>query len=101
MYRFRSLFVGCALPFLATPAFACGNLPGFDQLKQVLAASVQPSGGPSNGGLDNNMWAAIVDRDGKVCVVVFTGQDRNEQWPGSRVIAAQKANTGNAFSLDQ
>jgi uncharacterized protein GlcG (DUF336 family) len=31
---------------------------------------------------------------------VFTGSDRGDQWPGSRVISAQKANTANAFSLD-
>ena len=29
----------------------------------------------------------------------FTGNDRGDQWPGSRVISAQKANTANAFSL--
>ena len=31
--------------------------------------------------------------------VAFTGADRGSQWPGSRVISAQKANTANAFSL--
>lgn len=46
------------------------------------------------------MWASVVDRDGIVCAVTFSGQDRNDQWPGSRVISAQKANTGNAFSLE-
>ena len=45
------------------------------------------------------MWATIVDRDGIVCQVAFTGGDRGDQWPGSRVISAQKANTANAFSL--
>ena len=46
------------------------------------------------------MWATIVDRDGIVCVVAFSGNNRGAQWPGSRVISAQKANTANAFSLD-
>jgi uncharacterized protein GlcG (DUF336 family) len=46
------------------------------------------------------MWGTLVDRDGVVCVVTFTGKDRGAQWPGSRVISAQKANTANAFSLD-
>src|ERR1700689_2274698 len=46
------------------------------------------------------MWATIVDRDGIVCAVAFTGMNRGAQWPGSRVISAQKANTANAFSLD-
>jgi uncharacterized protein GlcG (DUF336 family) len=45
------------------------------------------------------MWATVVNRDGVVCAVVFTGGDRGDQWPGSRVISAQKANTANAFSL--
>ena len=45
------------------------------------------------------MWATVVNRDGIVCAVVFTGQSRGDQWPGSRVISAQKANTANAFSL--
>jgi len=45
------------------------------------------------------MWATIVDRDGVVKAVVFSGDDRGDQWPGSRIISAQKANTANAFSL--
>ncbi len=54
-----------------------------------------------NTGLNNQMWATIVDRDGIVCAVAFSGSDRGAQWPGSRVISAQKANTANAFSLDR
>ncbi len=45
------------------------------------------------------MWATVVNRDGIVCAVAFTGDNRGAQWPGSRVISAQKANTANAFSL--
>src|SRR5207247_4401742 len=51
-------------------------------------------------GLSNQMWGTVVDRDGIVCAVAFSGTDRGAQWPGSRVISAQKANTANAFSLD-
>jgi len=46
------------------------------------------------------MWGTLVNRDGIVCAVAFTGDDRDDQWPGSRVISAQKANTANAFSLE-
>jgi uncharacterized protein GlcG (DUF336 family) len=53
----------------------------------------------SNGGFNLNMWGTIVNRDGIVCAVAFTGAGRGDQWPGSRVISAQKANTANAFSL--
>ena len=42
---------------------------------------------------------SVVARDGTVCAVTFTGNDWGDQWPGSRVISAQKANTANAFSL--
>jgi uncharacterized protein GlcG (DUF336 family) len=45
------------------------------------------------------MWATVVNRDGEVCAVAFSGNVRGDQWPGSRVISAQKANTANAFSL--
>ena len=45
------------------------------------------------------MWATVVNRDGIVCSVAFSGGNRGDQWPGSRVISAQKANTANAFSL--
>ena len=37
--------------------------------------------------------------DGTVCAVAYTGAKVGDQWLGSRVISAQKANTANAFSL--
>lgn len=71
----------------------------YRRLREVLRASVKPSGGPSNGGLDNHMWAAVVDRNGIVQVVCFSGDRPGDQWPGSRAIAISKATTANAFSL--
>jgi uncharacterized protein GlcG (DUF336 family) len=70
-----------------------------DRLADILKKSVKPGGGPSNGGLDNNEWAAVVNRDGIVCAVAFSGKKPDDQWPDSRTIAAEKANTANAFSL--
>jgi uncharacterized protein GlcG (DUF336 family) len=76
-------------------ASACSQLPNHAQLQSALAyARAQ-----SNGGFNLDMWGTIVNRDGVVCAVVFTGINRSSQWPGSRVISAQKANTANAFSL--
>lgn len=72
-----------------------GTLPSHAELKQALTAVVQEK----NGGFGLNMWATLVDRDGVVKAVAFSGDNRGEQWPGSRVISAQKANTANAFSL--
>jgi uncharacterized protein GlcG (DUF336 family) len=74
----------------------CANLPSYSQLRNALNAATATE----TSGLNNQMWGTIVDRDGVVCAVAFTGKDRTAQWPGSRVISAQKANTGNAFSLD-
>ena len=74
----------------------CRNLPSHNQLKAALAAAVSAE----TSGLNNQMWGVIVDRDGVVCAVAFSGVDRGAQWPGSRAIAAQKANTANLFSLD-
>ena len=77
-------------------AFAdCDELPTHAQLKVALDAAQSQN----NGGFGLDMWATIVDRDGIVCAVAMTGNDRGDQWPGSRVISAQKANTANAFSL--
>jgi uncharacterized protein GlcG (DUF336 family) len=70
-------------------------------LLAALKASVKPCGGPSNGGLDNHMWAAIVNRQGIVRAVCYSGNDVGDQWPGSRAIAIEKANTANALSLPQ
>jgi uncharacterized protein GlcG (DUF336 family) len=78
----------------------CSHLPNHTDLTNALKAAVKASGGPSNGGLDLNMWATIVAEDGTVCTVAFSGKSYSDQWLGSRVISAQKANTANAFSLD-
>jgi uncharacterized protein GlcG (DUF336 family) len=74
----------------------CRDLPSHSQLKAALDAAVVAD----TSGLNNQMWATLVNRDGVVCAVAFSGADRGAQWPGSRVISAQKANTANAFSLD-
>ncbi len=74
----------------------CLNLPNQTALKNALVAAASAE----TSGLNNQMWGTIVDRDGVVCAVAFTGVNRGAQWPGSRAIAAQKANTANAFSLD-
>jgi uncharacterized protein GlcG (DUF336 family) len=70
-----------------------------ESLLKALRASIKPCGGPTNGGLDNHMWAAVVDRQGIVRAVCYSGDDVGDQWPGSRAIAIAKANTANALSL--
>jgi uncharacterized protein GlcG (DUF336 family) len=85
---------------VATPdggvlAGSCAGLPSHTALHNALTYARSQQ----NGGFNLDMWGAVVNRDGIVCAVAYTGGDRGDQWPGSRVIAAQKANTANAFSL--
>jgi uncharacterized protein GlcG (DUF336 family) len=75
---------------------SCFGLPGYAALKNALAAATSAE----TSGLNNQMWGTVVSRDGVVCAVAFSGVNRGAQWPGSRVISAQKANTANSFSLD-
>ncbi len=105
-HRNRFVLSTLVLVVCLAPAFAadsrpgdgnsCASLPTYAQLKTALSAATDAEGS----GLNMNMWATIVDRDGVVCAVAFSGTNRGSQWPGSRVISAQKANTANAFSLD-
>lgn len=74
---------------------ACRDLPSHAELRAALTSARTAA----NGGFNLDMWATVVNRDGIVCAVTFTGNHRGDQWPGSRVISAQKANTANAFSL--
>jgi uncharacterized protein GlcG (DUF336 family) len=94
-----SLVLGAASAFAQGPNNAsrsgCQDLPSWSALRAALKAAQAEN----NGLLHLEMWGTIVDRDGVVCAVAFTGTDRGDQWPGSRVISAQKANTGNEFSL--
>src|SRR5688572_6296290 len=102
MYTYRRVITGLVVAgsLIATTAAAqersaCQGLPSHQELRDALTAAQ----GQPNGGFALEMWATVVNRDGVVCAVAFTGQSRGDQWPGSRVISAQKANTANAFSL--
>src|SRR5215831_12436916 len=59
---------------------ACSGLPGYTALKSALDSAVAAE----TSGLNLNMWATVVDRDGVVCAVAFSGINRGAQWPGSR-----------------
>jgi uncharacterized protein GlcG (DUF336 family) len=109
MRAFRALPVvaACALvasgcgdeatgPNLEVSTSVADFLPSHSALRSKLRQILQQQ----NGGLGFEMWATILDRNGRVVDVVFSGVNRGDQWPGSRVISAQKANTGNAFSLE-
>jgi uncharacterized protein GlcG (DUF336 family) len=73
----------------------------YDKLLKALQSSVKPSGGPSNGGLDNDEWAAVVAHDGTICAIAYSGHAVGDQWLASRAIAAEKAFTANGVSLNK
>jgi hypothetical protein len=64
----------------------CTGLPSQGALKRALTFARNQA----SGGFNLDMWASVVNRDGVVCAVAFTGFERGDQWPGSRVISAQK-----------
>jgi uncharacterized protein GlcG (DUF336 family) len=89
---------GSEAPALAqSPANGCGALPDHGKWRAALQDIIK-LGKSKTTGMGNQRWAAVVDRNGIVCSVVFSGQSATEQWPGSRVIAAEKASTANALS---
>ena len=107
MTRFRSIFslslgvalvCGMTLASNTVPAAPPVDCPvTFTQLEDALSGAAPDQAG--NGGLGNNMWATVVNREGIVCNVTRTA-DLNAQWPLSRVISAQKAHTAWSLSLD-
>jgi len=93
------LALASAVAFAQVPGSqqnGCSALPNQAALKTALTSATATE----TSGLNNQMWGVIVDRDGIVCSVAFTGNNRGAQFPGSRVVAAAKANTANSFSLD-
>jgi uncharacterized protein GlcG (DUF336 family) len=72
------------------------RLPTCKRLRAALREAQQSD----NGGLGFHMWGTVVDRDGLVVAIAYTGEHLGDQWPGSRIISAQKANAANGLSLD-
>jgi uncharacterized protein GlcG (DUF336 family) len=95
--RFLLLLAVVCVHSVAQSASDCSQVPDAGHLRATVQSVVR-QGAAKNGGLGNQEWAAVVNRDGMVCAIVFSGNSRSDQWPGSRVIAASKANTANAVS---
>jgi uncharacterized protein GlcG (DUF336 family) len=91
---------GCSDDGSTTPSVQESRLVHFLPDHNTLRSKLREVLEEQNGGLGFEMWATILDRNGNVVDVVFSGEHRGDQWPGSRVISAQKANTANAFSLE-
>jgi uncharacterized protein GlcG (DUF336 family) len=79
----------------------CDDVPSAGTLKKLLQGAPNQNGADA-GGLNHGkyMWAAVVDRDGRLCAIAVSTDDAAATWPGSRGIAIAKAFTANAFSTD-
>ena len=97
MKKIASLVAVATLSMASASAFAWTNCPLSHDDAQTALNTATAGGG---GGFGLPMWITVVNRDGAVCAVAKSagGVSGGDPWPGSRVIAAQKANTANLFS---
>lgn len=101
MKKKLGLIVGSAMMALS----AQGAMAACSDITPVLSGAVAAATtANTDAGYPLYFWITAVDESGKVCAVTTNGTpgalSGNSQWLGSRVISAQKANTANAFSLD-
>lgn len=97
-----TLLVGTAVPAPAMAADAETQTSGVScPVKYGAFSSIVKTVTPTvrvGGDFGLPMWAVVVNRDGVVCAVAFSGGNRNAQWLLSRQIAAAKAFTTNGLS---
>ncbi|MGA2636928.1 hypothetical protein [Methylocella sp.] len=99
---YREILLTVAAACLCSTAVKAGNSPWCDSgvTNSSLAAALKSAvNTPGNGGLGLNSWATVVNNDGTVCAIAYTGANYTQQWLASRVISAQKAATANSLSL--
>jgi uncharacterized protein GlcG (DUF336 family) len=65
-----------------------------------LVTQLKAAAGADSTGLNNNYWAVVVNRDGVVCDVAYSGATVYDQWLLSRQIASAKAFTALGLSLN-
>lgn len=102
----KTVIAACGLfTFYASNVYAqepidiCPDAASKTAIHNVLETLLKDAQAVDNGGFGFHMWATVVNRAGEVCAIARSGDASDTQWPGSRVISAQKANTANAFSL--
>ena len=83
----------------AVTTAGCSSLPNASDLAKYVKAA--PDSGEAGGLFHGRAeWAAIVNRNGQICVVLPPSDSTGGYWPGSRAISMAKAFTANGFSTD-
>jgi uncharacterized protein GlcG (DUF336 family) len=83
----------------AVSVAGCASLPNATDLSKLMKAA--PDSGEAGGLFHGKAeWAAIVNRNGEICVVLPPSDSTGGYWPGSRAISMAKAFTANGFSTD-
>jgi uncharacterized protein GlcG (DUF336 family) len=91
-----SMLVGITVASAAEPGNDRSCPVNWSNLKQKLRQAANAD----STGLNNDYWAVVVNREGTVCAVAYSGARIDSQWLASRQIAAAKAFTANGLSLD-
>lgn len=103
MMKVLAVSAAVAAVFSGNANAACSDIAANRAAIQAAVNGVERTDA-GTAGFKLNMWATFVDETGRVCEVVTTGPTgalaSRDEWLGSRVISAQKANTANAFSLN-
>lgn len=87
----------------ASPALARGENRnvGCPVTQAALARALKDAATADGTGLNNDYWGVVVNRQGVVCAVAYSGATTASQWLLSRQIASAKAFTANGLSLDK
>lgn len=88
-----------AFTFFGASAAMAGPLCPVTQPQ--LANALKSAASRDSSGLNNDYWGVVVNREGVVCAVAYSGANQGSQWLLSRQIAAAKAFTANGLSLDK
>jgi len=89
-----------AFTLLGLTATANATSPQCPVTYAKLKAALVAADTADTTGLDNHFWGVVVNHEGVVCAVAFSGQGTGSQWAASRQIAAAKAFTAYGLSLD-
>lgn len=89
-----------AVIMLAFAGTARASGPRCPVTYEKLKAALVKADSDDSTGFNNHFWGVVVNHEGVVCAVAFSGPGTGAQWAASRQIAAAKAFTAYGLSLD-